>query len=413
MKLLQLLLIASLFLLLFSCGTNPKGDGHNWILPSNDDTKTLQTALLNAKPGDTIYFGAGTFNLNNTLSLDAIDNVTLKGKGMDSTILSFKNQTEGAEGMKVTANNFTIEDMAIEDAKGDGIKVQDADGVIFRRLRVEWTSRNDSTNGAYGLYPVSSRNILMEECIAIGASDAGIYVGQSVNAIVRNNLVYENVAGIEIENTIGAECYGNKVTNNTAGILIFDLPGLPKKNGKYIKVYDNEVIGNNHPNFSSMGISVSMVPAGVGLLFMASQHIDAYGNKVIDNNSVGTAIFNLDQMNRTTTDTLYDKYPAAIYLHDNYYERKQSVPDTTRLFGKLLFEAFGTELPIIFYDGFQNPALKVDGKIPAELLICIQNNTNATFFNMATHSTELAEHDCKLEPVPAVKFDNEKLTSAL
>ncbi len=405
--------LLAILLLFAACNNAPQGDGRAWILPGADDTKTVQTALLSAKPGDTLYFGTGTFNFLNTISLDGIDNVTLKGKGMDSTLFNFKGQTEGAEGVRVTANNFTIEDIAILDAKGDGIKVQNADGVVFRRLRVEWTTRNDSTNGAYGLYPVSSRNILMEECIAIGASDAGIYVGQSFNAIVRNNLVYENVAGIEIENTIGAECYGNKVTNNTAGILIFDLPNLPKKNGKYIRVYDNEVIGNNHPNFSSMGISVSMVPAGVGLLFMASQHIEAFGNKVIDNNSVGTAIFNLDQMGRKTTDSLYDKYPAAIYLHDNIYERKQSVPDTTRQFGKLLYEAFGAELPIIFYDGFQNPALMVDGKIPAELLICIQNNQGATFFNMATHSTEPAGHDCKLAPIPAVKFDNEKLAGML
>ena len=42
----------------------------------------------------------------------------------------------------------------------------------------------------------------IEHCIAIGASDAGIYVGQSNNIIVRNCEVFQNVAGIEIENSI-------------------------------------------------------------------------------------------------------------------------------------------------------------------------------------------------------------------
>ena len=76
-----------------------------------------------------------------------------------------------------------------------------ADGVVFRRVRVEWTNGPSSENGAYGLYPVECRNVLIEECVAIGASDAGIYVGQSVDVIVRRSRAEYNVAGIEIENT--------------------------------------------------------------------------------------------------------------------------------------------------------------------------------------------------------------------
>ena len=35
------------------------------------------------------------------------------------------------------------------------------------------------------LYPVESTNVLIDGCVAIGASDAGIYVGQSQNIIVQ------------------------------------------------------------------------------------------------------------------------------------------------------------------------------------------------------------------------------------
>ncbi|MDX2001166.1 MAG: parallel beta-helix domain-containing protein [Chitinophagales bacterium] len=386
-----------------SCGGGHTAPTVNWIKPGPDDQKTVQSALMSVKPGDTLYFDEGVFHFTAGLSLSDIDSVTLKGKGMDKTIFSFKEQTTGAEGLKVVANHFAIEDMAIEDPKGDGIKVQNADGVVFRRLRVEWTGKADSSNGAYGLYPVSSRNILMEECVAIGASDAGVYVGQSENAIVRRNRVERNVAGIEIENTINADCYENTVTNNTAGILIFDLPGLPKKNGRNMRIYNNQVLNNNHPNFSSMGISVSMVPSGVGLLFMACQDVEAFGNRVIDNYSIGTAIFNLDQMGRVSKDSLYDKYPAGIYLHDNIYERKMSVPDTTRAFGKMVYQMFGNEPPIVFFDGFQNPALLVNGKIPDSKRICLRNNTGATFYNMATKSTDVSQHDCSLSPLAETK----------
>ena len=44
-----------------------------------------------------------------------------------------------------------------------------------------------------GLYPVRTRNVLIEDSVAIGASDAGIYVGQSRDVVVRNNRAEYNV----------------------------------------------------------------------------------------------------------------------------------------------------------------------------------------------------------------------------
>jgi len=388
---------------LFSC-EQKKTDNTNWIKPGEDDQKTVQTALINAQPGDTVFFDEGIFKFTGSLTLLDVDSVTLLGKGMDKTIFDFSGQTEGAEGVKVVANHFTVQDLAIVDVKGDGIKVQAGYGVTFRRLRVEWTKDGDSTNGAYGIYPVMCKNVLMEECIARGAADAGIYVGQSENAIVRKNLVERNVAGIEVENTINSEVYENTVQNNTGGIMIFDLPDLPKKNGKNYRVYNNIVKDNNHFNFSPVGISVSMVPSGVGLLFMATSHVEAFGNKVINNNTVGCAVLNLDAMGRGTNDTLYDKYPAAIYIHDNEFERATVVPDTTRPFGKVLMSMFGENLPICLFDGSANPKFMTDGKVADDKRICIQNNKGASFFNLATKSTELGAHDCQLAAVPATQF---------
>ena len=403
MKKIHLLFIAAFSLLLFSCEEKKVAE-INWIKPGADDQKTVQTALINAEPGDTIYFDEGVFKLQGSLTLSEVDSVTLIGKGMDKTIFDFSNQTEGAEGVKVVANHFTIQDIAIVDVKGDGIKVQAAYGVTFRRLRVEWTKDGDSTNGAYGIYPVMCKNVLMEDCIARGAADAGIYVGQSENAIVRRNLVERNVAGIEVENTLNAEVYENIVQNNTGGIMIFDLPDLPKKNGKNYKVYNNTVKDNNHFNFSPVGISVSMVPAGVGLLFMATSHVEAYGNVVTNNNTIGCAILNLDAMGRGTKDTLYDKYPSAFYIHDNEFSRAKVVPDTTRPFGKVLVEMFGDNLPIFLFDGSANPKFITDGKVADDRRICIQNNKGASFFNLATKSTEIGVHDCKLAAIPATEF---------
>ena len=130
---------------------------------------------------------------------------------------------QGAEGLLVTADDFIIEELAIEDTVGDALKINESTNVTIRRVRTEWTNGPDPENGAYGIYPVQSRNILIEEAVAIGAADAGIYVGQSSNIIVRNSRAEFNVAGIEIENSTYADVYDNVATNNTGGILGFDL----------------------------------------------------------------------------------------------------------------------------------------------------------------------------------------------
>ena len=106
--------------------------------------------------------------------------------GMEKTILSFKGQTEGAEGLKITnGENITLEGFTVVDTKGDAIKVQSVDKLTFRNVKTDWSGRPKKSNGSYGFYPVQCKNVLLEDCIARGASDAGIYVGQSREVTVR------------------------------------------------------------------------------------------------------------------------------------------------------------------------------------------------------------------------------------
>ena len=162
--------------------------------------------------------------------------------------------------MLVSASDFTIEDIAIEDTRGDALKINEGSNIVIRRVRTEWTNGVDEKNGAYGIYPVQTTNLLVEACVAIGASDAGIYVGQSSNVIVRNNRAEFNVAGIEIENTIGADVYGNTATNNTGGILVFNMPDLPQE-GHSTRLFRNTITANNTDNFGAEGTPVASVPA--------------------------------------------------------------------------------------------------------------------------------------------------------
>ena len=109
----------------------------------------------------------------------------------------------------MTSDRVVLEDFAVEDSKGDGVKSKGSDQITFRKLRVEWTNGPDAKNGAYGVYPVSSKNVLIDGVTVKGAADAGIYVGQSENIVVRNSSAEFNVAGIEIENSFKADVYKN------------------------------------------------------------------------------------------------------------------------------------------------------------------------------------------------------------
>jgi parallel beta-helix repeat protein len=155
-------------------------------------------------------------------------------------------------------------------------------------MRATWTNAGDKTNGAYGIYPVKSQNVLVEECFAENASDAGLYVGQSQHVIVRNNTVTGNVAGLEIENTQFADVYGNTAENNTGGIVVFDLPGNPIV-GRDVRLRDNIIRNNNRSNFSPGG-TVQMIPAGTGTFAMASRRVEITGNTYENNNTVDIAI---------------------------------------------------------------------------------------------------------------------------
>src|SRR5688500_752292 len=71
------------------------------IEPGADVQTRAQEALINAQPGDIILFESGTHEFTAGLSL-TVEGVTVRGRGMDSTVLSFAGQTDGAEGLLVT-----------------------------------------------------------------------------------------------------------------------------------------------------------------------------------------------------------------------------------------------------------------------------------------------------------------------
>ena len=312
--------------------------------------------LLDAKAGDVIEVPAGTFHFDRSLSLRA-DGVTIRGQGKDASILSFKGQKQGAEGLLVNASGFTIENLAIEDSKGDGLKVSESKDITIRGVRVEWTGGPKTSNGGYGLYPVLSQNVLIEDSVAIGASDAGIYVGQSRDVIVRNSRAERNVAGIEIENTINADVHDNVATQNTGGILVFNMPALTQQGGQ-IRVFRNKVFKNDTDNFGAKGTPVASVPAGSGVVINSNDDIEVFDNDIADNKTANIIISSVYSTGYKDDKAAgeFDPYPERISVHGNRLSGGGDAPDGLDLKTlKMALYGLSGRFPDVLFDGYVNP----------------------------------------------------------
>lgn len=403
--------IAALFsaaLLLVSCAKKEGG-----LAAGPDFQKNLQEALITAKAGAVIEIPEGKHALDRQISL-SVPNVTIRGKGINKSILSFAGQKSGSSGLAVTAGGFVIEDLAIEDAKGDGLKINGVDGVTIRRVRAEWTGGPKETNGAYGLYPVQCKNVLIEDSVVIGAADAGFYVGQSDNIVLRRNRAEANVAGIEIENSTHADVYENTATKNTGGILVFNLPDLPVQGGSYTRVFNNQVVENNLANFAPKGNMVASVPAGTAVMVLATHHVEVFKNTIKDNGSYGVSVLSFSTTGHPMKDPKYSPFTSAIYVHDNTVSGNGANPDgrvKRDLEGRL-----GKPIPALLYDGVRDP--KTAKVIPDDARICFQNNGDVTFANYDAGngfkkiSRDAKPHDCTLAPLAAVTLPSTQMTTS-
>ena len=383
------------------CGQAPHGGPAASAAAESGFAAELRTRLLDAKPGDVIEVPAGTFSFDRSLNL-RVDNVTLRGAGQDKSILSFKGQKSGAEGLLVNANDFTIENIAIEDSKGDGLKISESENVTIRGVRVEWTGGPKTSNGGYGLYPVLTRNVLVEDSIAIGASDAGIYVGQSRDVIVRNNRAERNVAGIEIENTINADVYGNTATENTGGILVFNMPALTQQ-GDAIRVFQNKVFKNNTDNFGAKGTPVASVPAGSGIVVNSNDGIEIFDNDIADNQTANIIISSVYSTGYKDDEASgdFDPYPERIHVHGNRLSGGGDAPDGLDLKAlKMALYGLRGNLPDVLFDGYVNTKRAGGPEICFRDVSGVVNADGPGGFK--NPNKDAKPFECSLPPLPAV-----------
>jgi parallel beta-helix repeat protein len=362
-----------------------------------DDQTAFQTALIGAHSGDLICIAAGTFTFTDELSL-SVSGVTLRGAST-TTILDFSTQANGGNALKVTGGDFIVEHLTVKDPKGDGIRTEGVTNVAFRDIRVYWSAGPQAGNGAYGVYPVSTTNVLIDGIEVSGAADAAIYVGQSHNILVKNSTAFDSVAGIEIENSSDAEVVNNTSHDNVAGILVFNLPQLPTKTGARAKVHGNMIMNNNRTNFAASGSVVSNVPKGTGVLILAADSTEVHNNTISGNNSVASLVVSCDALAVVAPGVLacddpgYDHNPDGVYFHDNTYTNNGTAPDTLYTDPPLSLVA---PVPTYFFANLPPVTPTTDNKL------CITETTGVTFLNFLDANDNLAMHNCTHATLPAI-----------
>ena len=128
------------------------------------DAATLIAEVNLLEPDTTLVLGAGTFEFDNAVTIRA-NGISLIGQGIEETVLAFGSGTTQFNGVDVVGDDFLVQDLTVLDAPKDGIRVEDSDGVTFRRIRATWTNEGDMNNGAYCIYPVKSQNELVEDSL--------------------------------------------------------------------------------------------------------------------------------------------------------------------------------------------------------------------------------------------------------
>jgi parallel beta-helix repeat protein len=246
---------------------------------------TLQAAVDAAAEGETIMLDPGIYEEAVAITTHGLQLIGQKTCAGDRAIL--RNTGSAANGIfAANIDGLLFEGFQAEDYEANDIFVSGAEGVTFRDLVT--TGPGTATGTEYGVFPILSNNVLIEDCLVVGVRDAGIYVGQSTNIVVRNNEVHGNVAGIEIENSGNAEVYGNYAHDNTGGILVFKLPGLTVQLSNCHDIHDNIVENNNIPNYG--GGTVGLVPQGTGILVLSNDASIIRNNQITGNDSLGLAV---------------------------------------------------------------------------------------------------------------------------
>ena len=220
------LVLAALPLVLSTC-SEEGSTGPNDTIRFPEDASSLQDAIDQAQPGQTILVGPGTYSVNATLAfVESKSNVTLRGDTAGARLggtvrprLDFSLNSEEQDAIVVDGQDIHIEglefggsyrigivfrelggsaiDCKIVGAAAYSISCPDVfgDALISRNLLID--------AGVFGVFNVNGAHPTIESNTIVNAGDCGIYSSNATPVCARNIVVRSHNYGIA--------CFGEAV----------------------------------------------------------------------------------------------------------------------------------------------------------------------------------------------------------
>jgi parallel beta-helix repeat protein len=272
--------------------------------------QSIQSAVDKASPGDRVLVASGTYREDGgpcptepshtcavAIKKNGIRLVGVPSRRHPVVLLARDGQDEGiAVGKTSAADCLTDASKRVHGSLIRGLTVRGfGDDGVFLICVDHWrvTRVRAIDNREYGIFPSHTVSGRLDHSFASGANDTGHYIGQSSRARVDHNVAKGNVSGFELENSSRIRADHNLATGNTGGILSFTLTGLDVKSNSDNRIDHNRVLRNNKANTCvDPDDSVCAVPAGTGILLVATDRNRVEANQVSANKSFGIALSN-------------------------------------------------------------------------------------------------------------------------
>ena len=248
--------------------------------------ESIQAAVDAASPGDTIVVRAGTYSEavmihTNGLTLKARGSVTLEPPSSGAGDCYGAGPHVGICVIPSSESYYRVRDVTITGFRIVGFGGSGIFGYHTRNLKVSDVVAVN--NEAYGVASFDGIGTEFTGNSVTGSHDAGIYVGDSLdaNAVVAHNRSWTNALGILVRHSQKVVVSNNDSWGNCIGVFLL-ADGQAGGSGQ-AAVLNNVVFANNDVcrNFEEAGFLP--VLGGGGIVLAGSQHNVVLQNLVTDN----------------------------------------------------------------------------------------------------------------------------------